>query len=155
MSQREVGEQGAPNWMLVAVLLVEFAIEGDLGMKDATCQQPNIGNTTQGPIAMLTTFPSLLTCLSFLAGRSIGSLSGPGTSSCPVAPVATSRRAGHRTSCGWSLTAFCLTRPCPRPRPFPTPRALDARPGPALRCSRSSDSKPAGPGSTAAAASIP
>ena len=24
--------------MLVAVLLVEFAIEGDLGMKDATCE---------------------------------------------------------------------------------------------------------------------
>ena len=38
MSQREAGEQGVPNGMLVAVLLVEFAIEGDLGMKDATCQ---------------------------------------------------------------------------------------------------------------------
>ena len=38
MSQREAGEQGVPNGMLVAVLLVEFAVEGDLGMKDATCQ---------------------------------------------------------------------------------------------------------------------
>ena len=38
LSQREAWEQGVPNWMLVAVLLVEFAIEGDLGMKDATCQ---------------------------------------------------------------------------------------------------------------------
>ena len=48
MSQREAWEQGVPNWMLAAVLLVEFAIQGDLGMKDATCQvdtkvrEPNI-----------------------------------------------------------------------------------------------------------------
>ena len=62
--------------------------------------------------------------------------------------MATRRGAGRQTSCGWSLTAFCLTRPRPRPRPFPTPRALDARP--VSRCSRSSDSVPAG--STAAAA---
>ena len=38
MSQREAGEQGVPNGMLVAVLLAEFAITGDFGMKDATCQ---------------------------------------------------------------------------------------------------------------------
>ena len=38
MSQREAGEQGVPKRMLVAVLLVQFAVEGDLGMKDATCQ---------------------------------------------------------------------------------------------------------------------
>ena len=36
LSQREAGE--VPNWMLAAALLVEFAIQGDLGMKDATCQ---------------------------------------------------------------------------------------------------------------------
>ena len=38
LSQREAGEQGVQDWMLTAVLLVEFAIEGDLGRKDATCQ---------------------------------------------------------------------------------------------------------------------
>ena len=38
MSQREAGEQGVPNSLLVAVLLVEFAVEGELGLKDATCQ---------------------------------------------------------------------------------------------------------------------
>ena len=38
MSQREAGEQGVSNGMLVAVLLVEFAVEGDLGMQDATCR---------------------------------------------------------------------------------------------------------------------
>ena len=40
LSQLEAGEQGVPNWILVAVLLVAFAVEGDLqvGMKDATCQ---------------------------------------------------------------------------------------------------------------------
>ena len=38
LSQREAWEQGVPNGMLVAVLLVEIAVEGDLGMKDATCQ---------------------------------------------------------------------------------------------------------------------
>ena len=35
--QREAGEQGFPNCLLVVVLLVEFVVEGDLGMKDATC----------------------------------------------------------------------------------------------------------------------
>ena len=38
MSQREAGEQGVPNGMLVAVLIVEFATKEDFGMKDATCQ---------------------------------------------------------------------------------------------------------------------
>ena len=38
LSQREAGEQGFPNWILLVVLLVDFAIEGDLSMKDATCQ---------------------------------------------------------------------------------------------------------------------
>ena len=37
LSQREPGEQGFPNWILVAVLLVDSVVEGDLGMKDATC----------------------------------------------------------------------------------------------------------------------
>ena len=38
MSLREAGEHGFLNWILVAaaVLLVEFVVEGDLGMKDAT-----------------------------------------------------------------------------------------------------------------------
>ena len=36
LSQRGAGEEGFPNWMLVAVLLVEF-VEGDLDVKDATC----------------------------------------------------------------------------------------------------------------------
>ena len=100
LSQREAGEQGLQNWMLVAVLLVEFVVEGNLGMKDATCHVDNkshylvlsniplndliLLDITQGPVAMLTTFkfPSLLTYLSFLAGRSIGSSNG--TSSCPL-----------------------------------------------------------------------
>ena len=38
VSQLESGEQGVRNGMLVAVLLVEFSIQGDFGMKDATCQ---------------------------------------------------------------------------------------------------------------------
>ena len=37
LSQRKAGEQGFPNWILVSVLLVEFVVEGDLGMKDASC----------------------------------------------------------------------------------------------------------------------
>ena len=92
MSPREAGEQGFPNWILVAVLLVEFVVEGDLGMKDATCHVdskshylvlPNITlnylillNITQGPVTMLNTFPSLLTCLVSFAGRSNGSSRG-------------------------------------------------------------------------------
>ena len=105
LSQREAGEEGSPNWMLIAVLLVEFVVEGDLGnvgIKDATCHVdskshylvlPSITlndlillNITQGPVTMLNTFPSLLTCLTFLAGRSIGSSTG--TSSCLVVQVA-------------------------------------------------------------------
>ena len=38
LSQCEAREQGFPNWMLVVVLRVDFAIEGFLSMKDATCQ---------------------------------------------------------------------------------------------------------------------
>ena len=38
LSQLEAGEPGFSNWMLVVVLLVEFAIELDLSMKSATCQ---------------------------------------------------------------------------------------------------------------------
>ena len=116
-SQREVGKQGFPNWMLVVEMLVEFVIEGDLCMKDATCQVDSkslnliiyniiqndlrLLNITQGPVATLTNFPFLLTCLIRLAGRSNGSSSG--TTSCPVVPVATSRGARCRTSCGWGL----------------------------------------------------
>ena len=37
LSQREAGEQGFPQCLLVVVLLVEFVVEGDLSMKDATC----------------------------------------------------------------------------------------------------------------------
>ena len=36
LSQREAGEQGFPTWILVAVLLVDFVVEGGLCMKDAT-----------------------------------------------------------------------------------------------------------------------
>ena len=70
-------------------------------------------NITHGPVTMLTTFLSLLTCLSFLAGRSIGS------SSCPFVPVATRR--GRRIWC-CTLVLFHLE--------------------PASRGSRSSDSVP-------------
>ena len=89
MSQRKTWEQGVPNCILVAVLLVEFSIEGDLSMKDATCQVNSESQILILPreyytrtFAMLTTSPSLLASISFLAGRSIGSTSG--TSSCPL-----------------------------------------------------------------------
>ena len=114
--QREAGEQGFPNCLLVVVLLVEFVVEGDLGMKDATCHVdskspshnlllPNITqndlilrNITQGPVAILTTFPSLLTCLVRFASRSNGSSNV--TSSCPVVPVATRR--GRQIWCAFA-----------------------------------------------------
>ena len=38
LSKCQAGKQGFPNWMLIVVLLVEFVIEGDMRMKDATCQ---------------------------------------------------------------------------------------------------------------------
>ena len=138
--------------MLVVVLLVEFVIEGDLYIKDATCQVdsksqnliwPNITqsdlillNIAQGPVATLTIFPSVLICLIRLTGRSDGS--SRGISICPVVPVTTSRGAGRRTSCVLILTARALMwLPVPRPRlraSLSCPRAPAARPG-----SRSSD----------------
>ena len=45
LSRREAGGQGVPSWMRVAVLLVEFVVEGDLGMKDATCHAHSNGPT--------------------------------------------------------------------------------------------------------------
>ena len=93
---------------------------------------------------MLTTFPSLLTCLSFLAGRSIGS--SKSTPSCPVVSAATRR--GRRIWCCSSLTAFALMLlPAQHLWSFSN-STCNARP--ASRCSRSSDSVPAGSAAAAA-----
>ena len=47
MSQREAGEQGVPKRMLVAVLLMQFAVEGDLGMKFLLGNAPFLGKTSE------------------------------------------------------------------------------------------------------------
>ena len=46
MSQREAGKKGSPDWMLLVVLLVEFVIEGDLRMKDASHATCQVGSKT-------------------------------------------------------------------------------------------------------------
>ena len=46
LSQSEAGEQRFQNRMLAAIRFVEFAIEGDLSMKDTTCQVDSQMNTT-------------------------------------------------------------------------------------------------------------
>ena len=124
-SQHEAGKQGFPNWMLVVVLLVEFVIEGDLCMKDATCQVdskgwnliwPNITqndlillNITPGPwvSVALTIFPSLLICFLRLAGRSNGSSSG--ISICPVVLLRPAEGPGVelRASWAWPPVPWC------------------------------------------------